>query len=70
MARRQDLVIVEKKKKRNFQMVDFAVPVNHRVKLKECEKKDEYIDLARELKKNKQTMESESDGDRNSNWHA
>ena len=27
------------------------VPVDHRIKLKECEKKDKYLDLARELKK-------------------
>ena len=32
-------------------MVDFAVPADHRVKLKENEKKDKYLDLARELKK-------------------
>ena len=33
-------------------MIDnFAVPVDHRIKLKECEKKDKYRDLARELKK-------------------
>ena len=31
--------------------VDFAVLADHRVKLKECEKKDKYLDLARELKK-------------------
>ena len=31
--------------------MDFAVPANHRVKLKECEKRDKYIDLAREMKK-------------------
>ena len=30
-----------------------AVPANHRIKLKECEQKDRYFDLARELKKNK-----------------
>ena len=35
----------------NCEIVDFAVPVDHRIKLKECEKKDEYLDLARELKK-------------------
>ena len=29
----------------------FAVPVDHRIKLKECEKKDKYLDLDRELKK-------------------
>ena len=42
---RPDLMIVHKKN------VDFAVPANHRVKLKESEKKNKYLDLARELKK-------------------
>ena len=32
-------------------LVDFAVPADHRIKLKECEKKDKYVGLARELKK-------------------
>ena len=31
--------------------MDFAVPVDHGIKLKECEKKDDYQDLARKLKK-------------------
>ena len=31
--------------------MDFVVPANHRVKLKESEKKDKYLDLDRELKK-------------------
>ena len=31
--------------------MDFAVPIDHGVKLKESEKKDKYLDLARELKK-------------------
>ena len=31
--------------------MDFAVPAGHRIKLKECEKKDKYLDFARELKK-------------------
>ena len=31
--------------------MDFAVPEDHRIKLKECEKKNKYLDLARELKK-------------------
>ena len=31
--------------------MDFAVSANHRVKLKESEKKDKLLDLARELKK-------------------
>ena len=32
-------------------IVDFAVPADHRIKLKEFEKRDEYLDLARELKR-------------------
>ena len=32
-------------------MVDFAVPADHRIKLKESEKRDKYLNLARELKK-------------------
>ena len=31
--------------------MDFAVQADHRIKLKECELKDKYLDLARELKK-------------------
>ena len=31
--------------------MNFAVPANHLVKLKESEKIDKYLDLARELKK-------------------
>ena len=37
---------------------------DHRVKLKESEKKDKYF--ARKLKK--KTVEDESDGDTNCNW--
>ena len=44
-------------------MVDFAVPADYRLKLKESEKKDKYLDLARELKKNKQTKTIEHEGD-------
>ena len=32
--------------------MDFAVRADYRIKLKESEKKDKYLDLARELKKN------------------
>ena len=46
-ARRPDLIIINKKK-RICKIVDFA---DHRIKLKECKKKDKYFDLARELKK-------------------
>ena len=31
--------------------VDFAVPADHRIKLKESEKRDKYLNLARKLKK-------------------
>ena len=31
--------------------MDFAVPADHRLRLKESEKKDTYLDLAWELKK-------------------
>ena len=40
-----------KKKKRTYKIVDFAVPADHRIKLKEREKKYKYRDFARELKK-------------------
>ena len=46
--------------------MDLAVPADHRIKLKESEKRDKYLDLARELKK--KTMEHESGGDTNCNW--
>ena len=49
-ARRPDLIIINKKK-RTCKIVDLAVPADHRIKQKECEKKDKYLDLARELKK-------------------
>ena len=54
-ARQPNLVIVKKKKrkkkKRTCQIVDFAVPADHMIKLKEGEKKYIYLDLSRELKK-------------------
>ena len=49
-ARRPDFIIINKKK-RFGKIVDFAVPADHRINLKESEKKDKYLDLARELKK-------------------
>ena len=39
------------KKKRICKIVDFAVPADHIITLRECEKKDKCLDLARELKK-------------------
>ena len=44
-ARRPDLIIINKKE--NLQNCRFAVPANHRINLKEREKKDKYLDLAR-----------------------
>ena len=41
----------QKKKNRICKIVDFFVPSDHRIKLKKCERKDKYLDLARELKK-------------------
>ena len=38
-------------KKRICKIVDFAVPADHRINLKKSEKKDKYLNLARELKK-------------------
>ena len=49
-TRRPDLIIINKKKE-NCKIFHFAVPADHRIKLKECEKKDKYLDLVRELKK-------------------
>ena len=63
-ARRLDLIIINKKK-RTCKIVNFAVPADHRIKLKECEKKDKYFDLARELKK---TKEHAGDNYANCNW--
>ena len=50
-ARRPNLKIINKKKKRICKIVDYAVLADHRIKLKDCEKKDKYLDIARELKK-------------------
>ena len=41
----------QQKKKKICKFIDFAVPADYRIKLKECEKSDKYLDLARELKK-------------------
>ena len=49
-ATRPDLIIINKKT-RISKIVDFAVPADHRINLKEREKKDKYLDLAREIKK-------------------
>ena len=38
-------------KKKICKTVDFALAADHRIKLKECEMRDNYLNLARELKK-------------------
>ena len=53
-------------KEENLQNCDFAVPADNRINLKECEKKDKYLDLARELKKT--TMEHTGDIYTSCNW--
>ena len=45
------IIIINNKKKRTCRIVDIAVLVDHRVKLKENEKKFKHLDLARELEK-------------------
>ena len=63
LARRQDLIIINKIK-RICKIVDFAVPADHRINLKDCEKKDKYLDLASELKH----VEHESNDCANCDW--
>ena len=52
-TRRPDLIIINNnnKKKRIYKIVDFGVPAARSIKSKESEKKDKYLDLARELEK-------------------
>ena len=50
-ARRSDLIIIKNTKKGIWKIVDFVVPAGHRIKAKESEKKDNYSQLDRELKK-------------------
>ena len=49
-TRRNDNKYDNQQKKRTCGILDFAVPVELRVKLKESEKKEKYLNLARELK--------------------
>ena len=51
-ARTPELTIINKQRQIICKIVDFAVPADHRIKLKECEKKDKYLDLAKGIKKN------------------
>ena len=56
---------VNNNKKRSRKIVDFAILADNRVKLKESEKRDTYLNFARELRK---TMEHEWDGNNNCSW--
>ena len=50
-AIRPDLIIINNnKKKKTSKIVDFAVLADNRIRRKESEKKDKYLDLAKELK--------------------
>ena len=49
LARKPDFILINKK--RICHLMDFAIPVDHRVKIKENKSRDKYLDLARELKK-------------------
>ena len=50
-ARRLDLIIISNEiKKKTSKIISFAGPADHRIKLKECEKRDMYLDLPRVLK--------------------
>ena len=68
-ARRPDLIIINQKKKKKEKKIckidEFALSADHRIKLKESEKRDKYLDLIRELKK---TMEHEGDKYTNCDW--
>ena len=47
-ARRPDLIIFNKKK-RTRKIVEFAVPADHRIKPKECEKNNKFLSVDRDI---------------------
>ena len=47
--------------------MDFTLPADHKVKFKENEKRDKYLNFASEQPQQK--MEYEGDGNTNSNWY-
>ena len=55
------------KEKRNCNLMNFGVSLDHRVKKKETEKINKYLDLAREPKK---AVLHEGDSDANNSWCA
>ena len=69
-VRRPDLEVISKKKKerereRTFRLIDFAIPADRKVIIKESENIDEYLNLARELKK---SVYHAGDGDSKCSW--
>ena len=54
----------QKKKKRSYRKLNFALLTDHSIKLKESEKKDKYPDLARQLK----ILEHKRDSHTNCYW--
>ena len=59
----------KKKKWRNCRLMDFVVPENQRVKIKESKKYKQILGPC-QWSKNKQTMEREGNGDTNCSWCA
>ena len=51
LKRETKSLLIAVQKKRTLKIVDFALLADHRVKLKESENKNKYLDLAREWKK-------------------
>ena len=51
ISTRQPDLVIDNTKKSACRIENFAAPADHRVKLKESEKRDKSLDLARELKK-------------------
>ena len=59
---------INKKKKRICENVNFAVPADHRIKLKENEKRINTSTLLENWKKNKKNVEHEGDNYTNRDW--
>ena len=60
------MIVNHKKKKELTEKLTLPSLADYRVKLKESQKGDKYLDLASKLKK---TTEHEVDGDSNCNWY-
>ena len=64
-ARWQDLILINNKKREFAKLSTLLSLLTTELNMEECEKKDKYLDVARELKK---TMEHESDDCTNCDW--